>query len=121
MVTHVRSRAVLSLVMLLLLVFSVAAVAGARFLTGRYVRRVSTDGTINTIAGGGKQVPGDGGPGTQALLGIVNGVALDNAGNLYFCEANRIRKLTPAGTISTYAGTGANGFNSFGYRRSFQL
>ena len=49
------------------------------FGDGHYVRRVGTDGTISTVAGGGPQSPGDGGPATQAALGIVNGLAFDAA------------------------------------------
>src|SRR5579862_1842778 len=57
------------------------------FGDGHYVRRVGTDGNIATVAGGGIQSPGDGGLATQAALGIVNGLAFDAAGNLYFCES----------------------------------
>lgn len=78
------------------------------------VRRVAPDGTITTIAGGGTQTPGDGGPATLASLGIVNGLTFDSAGNLYFTEGNRIRKMTADGTLSTYAGTGTNGFSGDG-------
>jgi uncharacterized protein (TIGR03437 family) len=80
------------------------------FGDGHYVRHIGTDGTITTVAGGGTQSPGDGGPATQASLGIVNGVALDAAGNLYFSESNRVRKMTPTGTLTTYAGSATNGF-----------
>lgn len=84
------------------------------FADGNYVRRVGTDGTIGTLAGGGTQSPGDGGPGTQASLGIVNGLALDGPGNLYFAETNRIRKLTPSGLLTTYAGGATAGFSGDG-------
>jgi uncharacterized protein (TIGR03437 family) len=84
------------------------------FGDGHYVRRVATDGTIATVAGGGTQVPGDGTPATQASLGIVSGLALDSAGNLYFSERNRVRKMTPDGTLATYAGAGTNGFSGDG-------
>ncbi|HYL76092.1 MAG TPA: hypothetical protein VEU96_17915 [Bryobacteraceae bacterium] len=81
------------------------------FADGHRLRRIAKDGTISTIAGGGTNFPGDGAPATQAALGIINGVTLDNSGNLYFCDNNRVRKLTPTGTLSTYAGTGFNGFS----------
>jgi uncharacterized protein (TIGR03437 family) len=84
------------------------------FADGNYLRRVATDGTISTVAGGGNASPGDGGPATAASLGIISGVTFDSAGNLYFCEGNRIRKLTPGGILSTFAGTGANGFTGDG-------
>ena len=43
-------------------------------------------------------------------------MALDSAGNLYIADSNnhRIRKVTPGGTISTYAGTGTEGFSGDG-------
>jgi len=84
------------------------------FGDGHYVRLVAADGTISTVAGGGTASPGDGGPATQASLGIVNGMAFDAAGNLYFCERNRIRKMTPDGTLTTLAGSAANGFSGDG-------
>jgi len=84
------------------------------FGDGHYVRRVGNDGNIATVAGGGTQSPGNGGPATAASLGIVNGLALDAAGNLYFCESNRVRKMTPGGTLTTYAGAAANGFSGDG-------
>ena len=83
------------------------------FGDGHYVRRVGTDGNIATVAGGGTQSP-KWRAGHGASLGIVNGLALDAAGNLYFCESNRIRKMTPGGTLTTYAGAAANGFSGDG-------
>jgi uncharacterized protein (TIGR03437 family) len=84
------------------------------FADGNFVRRVGTNGSISTVAGGGTQSPGDGGQGTQASLGIVNGLALDGAGNLYFAETNRVRRLTPAGLLTTYAGGATAGFSGDG-------
>src|SRR5258706_3907751 len=81
------------------------------FGDGNYVRRVSKDGVITTVAGGGTNVPGDGGRATLASLGIVKGLALDSTGNLYFCEGNRVRKMTSDGTLTTYTGTGSNGYS----------
>jgi uncharacterized protein (TIGR03437 family) len=73
-------------------------------LNGR-VRKVTPDGVIQTVAGGGTNSPGDGGPATSASLGPY-GVALDAAGNLYIADAGlaSVRKVTPAGIISTVAG-----------------
>ncbi|HTB22294.1 MAG TPA: hypothetical protein VK914_06285 [bacterium] len=69
---------------------------------------------INTYAGDG--VPGsggDGGPATSAQLQQPTGVAADGSGNLYIADHgnNRIQKVSPAGIISTLAGTGAYGFS----------
>jgi uncharacterized protein (TIGR03437 family) len=73
-------------------------------------------GTISTLAGGGINFPGDGGPATSANLQSPNAVAVDSAGNVYFVEAMnyRVRKVNPAGIISTFAGTGVPGFGAVG-------
>jgi len=73
------------------------------------VRKVSRSGTISTVAGNGSRgFSGDGGPATSASLNGPSGVAVDPVGNLYIAdEANqRVRKVNPAGIISTVAGGG---------------
>lgn len=78
------------------------------------VRRVTPQGQISTIAGGGTASPGDGGLATQAILNGPGGVAVDNRGNLFISEKNghRVRKVDLAtGIITTVAGTGVAGFN----------
>ena len=71
------------------------------------VRRVAADGTISAVAGNGtRESSGDGGSATAAGLDFPEGVATDDAGNLFITEGNRIRKVAPDGTISTVAGTG---------------
>ena len=74
------------------------------------IRKVTSSGIITTIAGNGTAgSTGDGGQSTSATLNGPTKVALDAAGNLYIADTggNRIRLLTPAGVISTFAGTGA--------------
>ena len=75
------------------------------------VRRIGTDGIITTVAGTG--TPGYSGEGvaTSAQLSTPEGLALDSKGNLYIADYlnNRVRKLTPGGIISTFAGTGEPG------------
>ena len=79
------------------------------------IRKVTSGGTISTYAGSGSRgLSGDGGPATAAQLYSPHGVALDTAGNLYIADSNRIRKVTPGGTISTYAGSGSFGFSGDG-------
>src|SRR5207249_2097433 len=83
------------------------------------IRKVGPGGTISTYAGGGGGTPGflgDGGPATAAYLNNPVGVTLDPAGNLYIADLGnaRVRKVTPGGTISTYAGSGSFGFSGAG-------
>jgi trimeric autotransporter adhesin len=61
------------------------------------------------VAGNGGVFLGDGGPAASASLGLAtNGVATDLPGNLYIADGgnNRVRKVTPDGTIGTVAGNG---------------
>ena len=86
--------------------------------TGNARIRVISGGLIKTFAGTG--VPGvegsnlgDGGPATSAQFIEPTGVAVDKSGNVYISDIGNatVRKVTPGGTISTFAGTG---FLSFG-------
>src|SRR5208337_3678788 len=60
------------------------------------VRMVDTNGIITTFAGGGRAAPGDGGPATNASLGLLQGIAADSFGNVFFADASkcRVRKVT---------------------------
>jgi sugar lactone lactonase YvrE len=76
-----------------------------------------TPGTITPVAGNGTSgSSGDGGPATSAQIEGAAGLALDGFGNLYIADnhGNRIRKVTPAGTISTVAGNGVAGYSGDG-------
>jgi uncharacterized protein (TIGR03437 family) len=65
------------------------------------IRVVSTNGTINTVAGTGAPTwTGDGGPATSATLSSPAQISMDAKGNIYVADAgnNLIRLLTPSGT-----------------------
>ncbi len=87
--------------------------------TGARIRRVDSSGIIRTFAGTGNTgFSGDGGPATSADItyGYYSQLAFDAAGNLYFGDGNRghIRKITPSGTISTFAGNGVSAYSGNG-------
>ena len=54
---------------------------------------------------------GDGGPAPTAQLDLPGACTADASGNLYIADTgnHRIRKVTPAGIVSTVAGTGSQG------------
>jgi uncharacterized protein (TIGR03437 family) len=77
------------------------------------VRKVSTAGTITTVAGDGTTAyGGDGGPAVNAQLNYPQAVAVDAAGNLYIADTFNycVRLVTPAGLIVTVAGNGTAGY-----------
>lgn len=81
------------------------------------IRKVDASGIITTIAGNGTAgYSGDGGPATAASLNAPRGMALDNAGNLYFADSNNnvVRKIDTSGIITTVAGNGTAGFSGDG-------
>lgn len=78
------------------------------------VLKVKPDGTVLPYAGTGSPgYFGDGGPATQAVLNFPYGIALDSSGNLFISDSlnQRIRVVTPDGTINTIAGINLRGFN----------
>ena len=72
---------------------------------------------ITPVAGTGTPgVGGDGGTATSAPLASPFGVAVDGGGNLFIADQgfSRIRKVSPAGVITTVAGTGKYGVGGDG-------
>lgn len=74
------------------------------------IRKVSADGVVSTLAG--SRNPGaDDGTGTAASFSFPHGLAIDRQGTLYLSDPGNhlIRKITPAGVVTTLAGTGTQG------------
>jgi sugar lactone lactonase YvrE len=81
------------------------------------IRKIDSSGYTTTVAGAGTYgFGGDNGPAISGLLSFPTGVALDNPGNLLIADTgnDRIRKVTPSGTITTLAGIGLEGFSGDG-------
>lgn len=72
------------------------------------IRKITPTGVVTTFAGSGSQGASNGSPGTFNRPG---GVTTDNQNNIYVGDQdnNLIRKITPTGIVSTFAGTGAQG------------
>ena len=77
------------------------------------IRKVTAAGVVTTIAGSG---PGQcifaNGTGAAAAFCTPDGIAVDSSGMVYISDFsnNRIRKMTPAGVVTTLAGSGTAGF-----------
>jgi serine/threonine protein kinase, bacterial len=73
------------------------------------IRKITAAGVVTTFAGTGMNNSTDG-IGTAASFSSPAGLAVDASGNVFVAEygSNKIRKITPAGIVSTVAGSGAN-------------
>jgi sugar lactone lactonase YvrE len=73
---------------------------------GQTVREISS-GTVSTLAGSVTQSGYADGTGSAALFSTATGIALDANGNVYVADTGNdvIRKVTPAGVVTTIAGT----------------
>jgi 5-hydroxyisourate hydrolase-like protein (transthyretin family) len=76
---------------------------------------VRPDNTVDALAGiGVNGFSGDGGPANQARISGANAIGVDDAGNVYFADGYRIRRVDTDGIITTIAGTGVPGFSGDG-------
>ncbi len=81
------------------------------------IRKVDIYGIITTIAGNGMVgFGGDGGLAINAKFNDPEGIAVDQAGNLFVADYwnFRIRKINTSGVITTIAGTGVGGYEGDG-------
>lgn len=74
------------------------------------IRKLATDGLVSTFAGSGVAGFLDG-AGTTAKFYYPAGMAIDTDDNLYVADYSnhRIRKITPGGVVTTYAGLATAG------------
>jgi len=85
-----------------------------------YVYKVTAGGTLSIFAGNGTDGPPTPGPATHSSIGDPEGLAFDKAGNLYIADDDNdyVYKVTPAGTLSIFAGNGGAGPVTSGPARS---
>ena len=74
------------------------------------IRKVTPLGEVSTLAGSVKGFAN--GKGNEARFDFPSGITIDKSGNLYVADTNNhcIRKVTPSGEVSTFAGSGMEGF-----------
>lgn len=71
------------------------------YVSAHRVRKIAPDGTTSTLAGST-----DGhadGPGATALFSNITSLGVDGQGNVYASDAGGLRKITPAGVVTTIA------------------
>ncbi|MEA5140589.1 NHL domain-containing protein [Arcicella rigui] len=83
------------------------------FVEGNKIKKINASGSVSTFAGS-SNVGANDGQGTEASFYEPKGLAIDANGNVYVADAtnNLIRKITPSGLVSTFAGNGQAGFTN---------
>jgi hypothetical protein len=77
------------------------------------IRKIDANGNVSTVAGLASTSGTNDGTGTAARFNGPIGIATDSMGNFFIADTsnNTIRKMTPGGTVTTFAGAaGVAGF-----------
>jgi DNA-binding beta-propeller fold protein YncE len=88
-------------------------VAGNLYVADKWnhrIRKITPKGEVSTLAGRERGFAD--GQGSEAQFNEPHGIAIDAAGNLYVMDTmnTSIRKITPQGEVSTFAGSQLHGF-----------
>jgi len=85
--------------------------AGNLFVADRgnhLIRKITPAGVVTTIAGNGTAGYANG-QGSAASFNDLEAIVIDKDGYLYVTDTNMIRKITPDGTVSVFAGQQSHG------------
>jgi hypothetical protein len=83
--------------------------SGNLFVTDyEMLRKITSDGTVSFVAGNSSLSPGKDGQGAASSFEQPSSVVSDASGNLYVADIQAIRKVTPAGIVTTVAGSRYN-------------
>jgi sugar lactone lactonase YvrE len=94
------------------------------------IRKITPAGVVTTLAGSAGQIGSTDGSGSAARFNNPSGAAVDSAGNVYVADSENytIRKITPAGVVTTLAGgagpdyrDGTGGAARLGFPRSLAV
>jgi sugar lactone lactonase YvrE len=82
--------------------------SGNLYVTDRFnntIRKITPGGVVTTLAGCAGQEGSIDGTGSSARFNNPGGVAVDGSGNVYVADMATIRKITPGGVVTTFAGS----------------
>ena len=80
--------------------------------SGSVILKITQSGTVSTLAGNPNESGFRNGTGSAARFSGLQGITVDRYGNIFVCDSRNhvIRKVTPSGVVSTFAGTGTAGY-----------
>jgi sugar lactone lactonase YvrE len=68
------------------------------------IRKITPTGVVSTMAGSAKEAGAVDGTGSAARFVYPSAIAADAGGNLYVADGSAVRKISPAGQVTTIAG-----------------